>query len=365
MTKFQLSPKEHSYIVYAWGESRLCDRAYVVFDGQFGSTGKAMASALLAGVLEVQQSVTNAGPNSGRRIRLGELVLKCRQIPIAPFASRHVEQVYLSAGACIDPDLLVEEIERLHEHRETMGWDPVKVSVHPNCVIITTDDLGRNEDVSSTGTGSGPATIRKMERKPGLSTLIGAMHPACGWLRHVEQKRLWPSVRSIRQTLLEVPQGMDLSIDGPFYPYTTHRNCTPIQAMSDAGMPSNQDHKVLACFRTLPIRTGSLPGVTSGDCWPDQREMGWEERGLKPEKATVTGRTRRLFSWSWFQYEHCLLHTRPDALFLNFCNYLPRAEWEKLLDKMIDRYVQCLGRLPDFVMTGHSDQVEDLEVWKV
>jgi adenylosuccinate synthase len=122
--------------------------------------------------------------------------------------------------------------------------------------------------------------------------------------------------------LVEIPQGYGLSLNGKFYPYCTSRDCTVMQAFSDAHIHPSFIGATLGVCRTYPIRVGSLPGHSSGDCYPDQREMTWTEVGVKPEITTVTKRERRVFTWSQQQIVDAMLANRPDAIYLSFCDYV-------------------------------------------
>jgi adenylosuccinate synthase len=127
-----------------------------------------------------------------------------------------------------------------------------------------------------------------------------------------------------------VPQGFSLSVNASgFYPYTTSRDCTLQQGLSDAGIHPRFFYKSMAVVRTLPIRVGNIYSEAghqqgfSGPGYKDQRELDWSMLpGVTPEVTTVTKRQRRLFNFSVEQYRAMLEHSLPDVVFLNFCNYL-------------------------------------------
>ena len=56
----------------------------------------------------------------------------------------------------------------------------------------------------------------------------------------------------------------------------------------------------------------------SGDGYPDQQELTWEEVGQTPEKTTVTKLTRRIFTLSKIQTAEAIRTCAPDEIFLNF-----------------------------------------------
>ena len=153
---------------------------------------------------------------------------------------------------------------------------------------------------------------------------------------------------------MEVPQGFSLGINQRFYPYCTSRECTPAQGILDLGVPPSWLKKSIVCLRTYPIRTGSLPEGSSGGCYEDQEEITWESIGQEPEISTTSNRKRRLFSWSWIQWEDMIRATEPDAIFLNFCNYMSnRGDMYDFVETLHITYKNILGRDPDFVVLGY------------
>ena len=91
--------------------------AYVLVDGQFGSTGKGVMAALMAeiGKERITHVTTNAGPNSGhtaywRNDEGGYDRVMTQQVPVASVFLRRMGYspvTLLNAGAVIDPVVLV------------------------------------------------------------------------------------------------------------------------------------------------------------------------------------------------------------------------------------------------------------------
>jgi adenylosuccinate synthase len=158
---------------------------------------------------------------------------------------------------------------------------------------------------------------------------------------------------------VEVPQGFSLSVDGKFYPYCTSRNCTVMQALSDAGIHAHFIGRIAMSLRTYPIRVGSLPGQTSGDCYEDQEEITFESIGQEPEFTTVTGRKRRIFTWSRAQVYDAIIANRPDIVFLNFCNYVRDETVLAEMAKDINFATLSAGFYAD-ILTGYGPNVEDV-----
>src|SRR5262245_64787370 len=100
--------------------------------------------------------------------------------------------------------------------------------------------------------------------------------------------------------------------------------------MADAGMPPSFHRKTIMVVRTFPIRVGNTEN-TSGPVYNDQDEMTWAAIGVEPEMTTVTGRIRRVFTWSAEQFKNSLEVLNPDAIVLTFCDYLDGKEVDKFV----------------------------------
>lgn len=312
--------------------------AHVLVDGQYGSTGKGVLAAWLA-LQAVQQKITvdavisNAGPNSGHTFynESGQKVV-LKQLPTFAVATADLlgvgPLIYLSAGAIIDPEILRKEAENY----------PGEIIVHPNAAVITAEDKASEHSgtvaaVAGTRSGTGAALARKVLRDPNAT--YGAYSFSHGTPRnvHVSHHSLnWDS----ELYFVEVSQGFSLGINQQFYPKCTSRECTVSQALSDAGLPPNAHSKTYMSVRTFPIRVGNVDGHSSGEWYPDQIEVSWEDLGQTPELTTVTQRVRRIATFSNEQLEDAVQANSPDFLFVNFMNYLPENEREPFIDSISD-----------------------------
>ena len=246
--------------------------AYVLLDGQYGSTGKGLVAAMLAkmadsGHINLPNHVTtNAGPNSGHTSYFGPNKLVLQQIPTFSahlWGYKHWHHpTYLNAGAVIDPRILDQDILRICEASIGVG----SIRIHPMAAVIDDEaheeDASRAHNIGSTGKGVGAAIARKVERVGGkvardtleLSAFLSSPFSA-------------PDFSST--TVIETAQGFDLSLNGQFYPYCTSRECTVMQALSDARVHPQDFRDCLMVLRTFPIRVAG----NSGGCWPDQQEI--------------------------------------------------------------------------------------------
>lgn len=311
---------------------------HVMVDGQYGSTGKGLFGAYLAEKAIMNDTrfdcvLSNAGPNSGHTFYHNGEKHVLKMLPTFAVASSlwgHVIPVYMTAGAVIDLEVLVNEARK---------YPNVPIAVNPRAALITNQDKesehsGTVAAVAGTRTGTGAALARKVLRDP--NAVIGA-------LSHLQDAPEWPKNITIKEVnvnpvldrlFMEISQGFSLGIHGHFYPKTTSRECTVSQGLADARLPPSALAKTYMVIRTFPIRVGNHEGYSSGDCYPDQKEISWEDIGVEPEKTTVTQRVRRVFTFSNKQLVESILANDPDVILVNFMNYLPEGDQQEFLNRV-------------------------------
>lgn len=316
-----------------------------VLGGQFGSEAKGAAIAFLATKTNQRFDIvtTNNGPQSGHTSIHNGVKRVTFHLPTYPLLRPAF--TYLNAGAVIDVDILVQELET-NPQIIKQGF-----AIHPNAAVITQDcrdaegrDDSAQTKIASTRKGVGEALSRKVLRSEYLAYnnpfMPEMLQP---YVKRLDLNRAMGAGQSV---LAEVPQGHSLSIDSQFYPYTTSRNCTVAQAMSDAGIHPSFYHRSMMVIRTFPIRVGSLSEQNhSGPNFPDQHEISWDELGVKAEITTVTKRVRRVFTFSEQQVREAIVQTRPAVIFLSFCDYLPNRELAKVAVNKLRQICNELGSI--------------------
>jgi adenylosuccinate synthase len=341
-------------------------RASVIFDGQFGSTGKGVAGAWVGEHNEVNWCTTNASANAGHTTILNGGPVVLFHIPSSFLTARENNpcNIYINAGAIVDLQVLIREIEdlriRVHE-----------IYVNPNAAVILPSDTADEREsgssatkIASTQKGVGASLARKVLRRgPNLG-----MHIRDNRLKipfNLAPVSLNQEMFEGKSVVVEVPQGFSLSLNSSgFYPHTTSRDCTLQQGLADAAVHPRFFYKSMAVVRTFPIRVGNIADEKgrqigfSGRGYPDQFEKSWEELGQTPERTTVTNRVRRVFSWSEIQYEQMLRQSRPDVVFLNFANYTSRLQLNNILGSMT-RTEQKLG-LSVIKYLGYGPKTDDI-----
>lgn len=312
------------------------NKAAVLIDGQWGSTGKGLLAAYLASRPEnkVKVATTNASANAGHTTILPD-GNKFVTFHLPTFAVMQSECfAYLNAGSIIDPELLMKELK-------SVNFNMKKLIIHPHASVIEEEDKSHEADkkssntkISSTQKGVGTALSRKIRREAKLA----GEHPGLkGFCREVDLNQ--------HTCVVEVPQGFDLSLNhGHRYPFVTSRDVTVSSAMGDAGLHPSRLGKICMSIRTYPIRVGNIKGThgkdigNSGPYYDDQKEVKWSDIGVPEEITTVTKRVRRVFTFSKDQYTKSLLAIRPDIVFVNFLNYL---KTEDEMDRFTYMLQQC------------------------
>lgn len=328
--------------------------AYVLVDGQYGSTGKGLAAGLLAEMFPdtVARVTTNAGPNSGHTCYFRDEKIILKQLPtFSVVSARRNEMVptYLNAGAIIVPEILKKELKEYG----------VPVALHNNAAVVneTTKALDEMQSlrIGSTGQGTGEALAAKVRREH------GAVAKNCPELRGIQQYE--SAIPSDGITFVEVSQGFSLGINQRFYPYCTSRECTVNQALLDAVIHPSLYKDSMMVVRTFPIRVAG----NSGGCYPDQTETSWGELGFEPEQTTVTKKVRRVFTWSTQQFIDAVIYNRPGFIFLNFCNYIEERGGDVRIfveENVIKPYTSVMGKPPKAVLLGYGPRSQDVRLFE-
>lgn len=351
--------------------------AYALVDGQFGSTGKGAAAALIGMLFgkSIDVVTTNAGPNSGhtsyypsrnfyvdkegnytKPSDLGNAWMKAvsQQIPTASIVTRALypmarQLAYLNGGAVIEPAILERE-------RIEYGFNANNLLVHPAAALIDGhDDAESTAKIASTNKGVGRAIARKVMREMEAVAVNRAHHGL------TVDRHQWNWSHEI--VFVETAQGFSLGINEGFYPYCTSRSCTVGQALADASIPSKRLNKVIMTLRTYPIRVGNTDKGTSGGWYEDQQETTWEALGVEPEITTVTKRVRRVATWSWQQFRDAVRANEPDVLWVGFMDYIKdELERASFIGDVVQEYDRVMMKSPDFVLGSYGPKPTDVKV---
>lgn len=297
----------------------------LIIDLQFGSTGKGLIAGYLAEKNQPDVVVTANMPNAGHTYINAAGRTWIHKVLPNGIVSPKLKYVLIGAGAVFSPQRLHDEIAGSADCLAN-----AEILIHENAGVLAArhgeKERAKLSGISSTMQGSGAALMEKMERNGDVPILARDTQPKKVVLsgvtvRVVTHQEYVNVLYGAEHVLAEGAQGYSLSLNGRFWPYCTSRDCTPARFLADMGIPHKMLRKVIGTARCHPIRVGSTADGYSGDYYPDQKELQWADVGQKPETTTVTGRVRRIFSFSRQQIADALAHCQPDEVFLNFCNY--------------------------------------------
>lgn len=305
---------------------------------------------------EVDVCVTNAGPNSGHTCyHEGEKII-LKQLPTFAIIAAKMDRIipiYIAPGAIVNVDVLNKEASQY----------PGEIFLHRKAAVVRADDVDAEREtassmsaIASTQQGVGMALSRKINRHE--DAVVESIHHDI-WAPNIQLTNWAPRWDSM-SAFYEVSQGFSLGINSQFYPNVTSRECTVMQALADARI--HPDHLVRSymSIRTYPIRVGNLGENSSGAFYDDQEETSWDKIGVEPEMTTVTGRVRRVFTFSQRQYGEALIANRPRYVLVNFMNYLKapseRVEFVRKLRETHSR----VGITPT-LWYGYGPRAEDIK----
>jgi len=337
------------------------EKATLICDLQFGSTGKGLIAGYLAKRDKPDTLVTAWSANAGHTY-IDETGRKFIHTMLANgIVSPNFEVALIGPGSQLNVDNLMREID---QNRDILGKVP-PVFVHENACVIQQEHIdieaGPMTKIGSTKKGCGAALIDKIRRNPDKKTIIRDWLPkggASGYFSVVTHAQYMDMLNQAEKIQIEGAQGYSLGINSGLYPYVTSRECTTAQILSDTVVPIKMLAKVVGSARTFPIRVanrhdenGTQIGY-SGPCYEDQHEIEWAQIGIKPELTTVTKLPRRIFTFSEQQITEAIQMSGVDEVFLNFVNYLPNINERTAMIETVSRIADEQGGKLAFLGLG-------------
>ncbi len=298
-----------------------CGRVTVVVGGQFGSEAKGKVVSHLA--KEFDMAVRTGSPNAGHTVIDGGKTYKLQQIPATFINSKC--QLFIGAGALIDPIILAREAELLGVKR--------RLYIDHQAGIIEKKHIMNERDlissIGSTGKGCGAALADRIWRsgfKLAKDTLLNYQ------LVNVSEQ-LNIGINQGKHLLIEGTQGFGLSIYHGIYPYVTSRDTTAANFLAESGISPMLVSDIILVIRTYPIRV-------AGNSGPINNEISWDTLSehvgrLVKETTTVTGRLRRVADFDIELVRSAIQVNRPTQIALQFLNYkFPcdegKSNWDSL-----------------------------------
>jgi len=326
------------------------DYADVVVGGQAGSEGKGAVVAWLLRNKDYAAAVRPGSSNAGHTVYDDGGEPYCHQV--IPSAATVTEDVdcYMAPESSFARGEFFGELEDMGDRWGTNNAME-RVKVDPKAAIITENhreterDRKLGDDIGSTVHGCGAVRVEKIWRSAGDVDLaedyedLGSMAP--------EEGRVPEAIRQHGRdgdaVMVEGTQGTLLSMNqSPHWPYSTSRDCTASAFLSSSGLPPSAARDVWCVFRTYPIRVGGTSGPMEGeeiDFETIAERAGHDEPPV--EFTSVTNKKRRIFEWSWEQFEFSLGLNDPDKIALTFLDYIDddnygATSWRQLTEETHD-----------------------------
>lgn len=330
--------------------------ADIVVGGQAGSEGKGAIVAHLIRTGDYGGAVRPGSSNAGHTVYADEWATDPDGAVHNMIDNRWEEYVHqvVPSAATVDPEVkcymapessfgLDELFEEYQDMADRWGRDSAasRVIIDPKAAVITDEhrhkerDRKLGEDIGSTVHGCGAVRVEKIWRSAG-DVRLAEDYDTLTPMMPDSKPRFWgTSVRRVPEALaehgrrgepviVEGTQGTLLSMSqSPHWPYSTSRDCTASAFLSSCGLPASAARHTWAVFRTYPIRVGGHSGPMDGD-EIDFKTIGERAGWTSPpvEFTSVTKKKRRVFEWSWEQFEAALRLNDPDLLALTFLDYL-------------------------------------------
>jgi adenylosuccinate synthase len=306
----------------------------VVVGSQWGDEGKGKIVDWLSERADIVVRF-QGGHNAGHTLVVDGVTYKLSLLPSG--VVRPGKLAVIGNGVVVDPQALIEEIDRLHALGVPVSPENLRVAENAPLILTLHRDLDHFRETSNSGTrigttrrGIGPAYEDKVARRAirlvdladrdalrGKVERLLAHHNALrrglgqdeiaakdvfDELSAVAPKVLpyadsvWRLLdegrRAGRRILFEGAQGALLDIDHGTYPYVTSSNTVAGQAAAGSGMGPGAVGYVLGITKAYTTRVGEGPFPTE-----DKGKIGEFLGARGHEFGTVTGRKRRC---GWF-----------------------------------------------------------------
>ncbi len=322
----------------------------IVIGGQFGSEGKGKVAAYFSNKLNAVATIRVGGPNSGHTVYNAEgqrFILK--QLPTASVFNNNLSVI--AAGSYINLEILLKEIEETKINKNNLLIDPNAVIISNESILNESKYL--KENIGSTGSGTGSAVKKRIERKKNflfakdISELENFIQPTVPILRDFLNKK--------ERILIEGTQGYGLSlIHSKYYPYATSRDTTAAGFLSEVGLSPLDVDDVILTIRAFPIRVAGKSGPLENEINWDyiSKTSGSQENII--EYTSVSNKIRRVGLFEPTIVKEAIKANNPTKIVMNHLDYIDKNVekrnniTEKII-QFINNIENTLGKDIDFM----------------
>ena len=336
----------------------------ICFGGQAGSEAKGKQAAYLVEKFGINVVAGCLSPNAGHTAIVGGKKLVTHHVPVGVAGVRNKEyaNIVIGPAAVINVTKFEQEMKMLGD----WGISRDQVVIDYRASVITQTHINREMEgmtkIGSTAQGVGLARSDRIMRKGiRMDSMVTDLN-----LRDTSYL-IKEELRYGRTVMYEMGQGFDLCIDHGVSPvFCTSRNCTPMQAMADMGVPPKFLGDTYAVIRSYPIRVNNRDG--SSGPYPSD-EITWEEIQKRcgapqdiTEITTTTKLMRRVFEFSFGRVKDMVEMCDPTFLCLQFANYI---DWEcyrrrdgygDKVRKFVEEVERITGKPVAYVGTGPEQE---------
>jgi len=265
----------------------------IIVGGQGGDEGKGDITRYLAEKGEYSFAAKVGGPNAGHSTYVDGVKLGLKTIPCA-FTNPNI-QLYIPAGAYVNPDWLLAEIEKTgcKNRFHIDHYTPLITKEHYEEERADANLMG---GIGSVGTGLGKCIRDRIERKKDLKFAKDdeRLKPYLTDVTFIIQHCL----KNNENGLIEGTQGFKLSLlHSREYPYTTSRDTTASTFAGEVGVGPKQIRDVWVVYKPYVTRVG--PGPLENEIFDPKRLEKYHTIG--GEKGTVSGRLRRAGEFDFYK----------------------------------------------------------------
>lgn len=299
---------------------------------QYGSEAKGLVASKIAQMRDYDWLVSVNSSQAGHtayyhRNEDNEPVkVVTRQLP-ASCITNHEAQIYIGAGAVINPTVLKNEIHFIENELNIPIKERLFISEY--ATVITEDNIQEEirmslgKHIGSTCEGVGSALSGRATRRAYVMAEVSGevSKKIGGGVTFTSTQFVTHFLRG--EIFLEGSQGFGLSSFYDCYPFCTSRDTTTAAFLSYAQLPPTKVRDVYGVYRTFPIRVGGNSGYMYNELeWADVAQIsGYDELS---EYTTVTGRLRRVSEWDARLARHATVVNGVTKPIITFLNYLDK-----------------------------------------
>lgn len=324
----------------------------VIFGGQFGSEGKGKTTLYFAKKMNAEAVIRVGGPNSGHTVVSdNKEVIVLKQLPVSSI----VKNVYsvITSGNYINVDILLEEIALTKIAEEYLIIDPYAVIISESD-IVKEKESGLKESIGSTGSGTGAALSRRVNRDEKLQFAKDDVRLQ-RYIRNDTKAFLRNLLDNNKRIIIEGTQGFGLSLlhNHNLFPYSTSRDTSAAAFVSEAGLSPLDIDDVIMVLRTFPIRVGEGFGpLLQETSWEDVTKISGNTSNII-EYTSVTKAVRRVAKFHPEIVKKSIEVNNPSRIVLNHIDYFDHnckdGHVTEIALSQINKIAKSIGRNIDFI----------------